>query len=300
MSLIIAKVEGSGCLFISDTKVSINNGDPSVTADGKIRMPPEYGILKIHILTPRICVAFAGDVSLCTNTIQSFIIRKPQTPIGILQHFQNELIKYDSNSAFLLCLADPDKGPFLYRIDKNSMIHGYSFWIGEAKAFSEFQSFFLQPRESGVSTFNHATASFKKLVDKTIVKTVGDFVISAYFNHDYQSFIYEEAAVSSSGFKIRRIKGGVWTALDEGSVMDGACVIASLISNDLGKPAICLFFEKGDVAFLYFPISASNVRVSPVVLSGIDRHTLKRRVKEEYGIELIGMLLQGGRFEFMQ
>lgn len=85
-------------MFLADTKVSVFKGDSSVTADGKIRMPPELGVLKIHILTPYICVAFAGDVLLCAQIIQSFIVEKPQTALGILEHFSNGLAKDNDNS----------------------------------------------------------------------------------------------------------------------------------------------------------------------------------------------------------
>lgn len=40
MSIIIAKIEGNTCLFKSDTKVSILNGDNSVTGDNKLRLKP--------------------------------------------------------------------------------------------------------------------------------------------------------------------------------------------------------------------------------------------------------------------
>ena len=62
MSNIIAKIEEESCLFLSDTRVSILNGDSSVTGDNKLRMNPNEGILKIHIIYPGIGIAFAGNV----------------------------------------------------------------------------------------------------------------------------------------------------------------------------------------------------------------------------------------------
>jgi hypothetical protein len=62
MSIVIAKIENNECVFLSDTKVSIDFGDKTVTGGSKLRLPPEDGVLKIQIVYKNVCICYAGNV----------------------------------------------------------------------------------------------------------------------------------------------------------------------------------------------------------------------------------------------
>ena len=135
MSIIIAKIEEESCLFLSDTRVSILNGDISVTGDNKLRMNPNEGILKIHIIHPGICIAFAGNVGFCEQIIHKICRRFPLELNEILLYLQEGLILEKDNSEFII-------GSYycnnleLYKVNDKQIEKGDSFWIGSKDAFS--------------------------------------------------------------------------------------------------------------------------------------------------------------------
>lgn len=296
MSIIIAKIENNECLFISDTRVSIDNGDKTVTGDNKIRMSPNEGVLKIHILSHKICVAYAGNIKVATKIIHSFIIQKPQKIEEIVSYFQNQLKLENDNSEFILGIVFDNNIPVLYKISLNSIEEGNSFWIGEHKAFNEFQSYFIKSKFTN-SILNNATEAFRQMVHNTELDTIGDFIISSYFNTRFNSFIYDLRAEAFGGFKTIEVKAGESVTLTEGTVEEGAFVVTNLISNNTGCPAICLYFSKGNIGFLYIPISVKNTNVNPHIITGTKTEVIEK-IKQEFEIELIGMEINNGIFKF--
>lgn len=296
MSIIIAKIEGNECVFLSDTKVSIDNGDKTITGGNKIRMSPSDGVLKIHILNPRICVAYAGTVEISAKIINSFIIQKPQSLEEIVAFFQNQLKLENDNSEFILGLILDNNTPILYKINVNNIEQGKSFWIGEHDAFNEFQSYFINS-DTTKSTLYNASESFREMLQNTKIATIGDFIISSYFNTRINSFIYEERAEAFGGYKTLEVKAGENVKLTEGTVSEGAFVVTNLISNHTGCPAVCLFFSKGEIGFLYIPISEQNINVKPKIITG-NKSELIEKIKNEFGIELIGFEINNGSFKF--
>lgn len=297
MSIIIAKIEGDSCYFISDTKVSIDSADKTVTGESKLRLGPEEGVLKVHILTNRICVAFAGTVDICTSLIHSFVSNSPRTMDSILSHFSAGLKKENDNSAFVLGLMFDNKVPSLFKITKEGFEEGKSFWIGEQTAFSEFQELFLNIEDDS-SLIDRTSTAFQKMIEKSSIPTIGDFIISAYFNHKYESFIYEERLAAYSGYEKLHLKKDEVSTFTEGTTEEGAFTVSNLISDRTGKPAICLYFGKGKIGFLYFAISRGNSISRPLVIPNVTRDELNQHVLSNYGINLIGFNMNDGTFKF--
>lgn len=297
MSIIIAKIEGNECVFLSDTKVSIDNGDKTITGGNKIRMSPSDGVLKIHILNPRICVAYAGNVQIAAKIINSFIIQKPQSLEEIVSFYQNQLKLENDNSEFILGIILDNYTPVLYKINRSNIEQGKSFWIGEHEAFNEFQSYFINSSTEN-STLYNASKSFRQMLQNTKIATIGDFIVSSYFNTRYNSFIYEQRAEAFGGYETLEVKAGETAKLTEGTVSEGAFVVTNLVSNQTGYPAICLYFSKGEIGFLYLPISEQNINVKPIIING-NKSELIEKVKSEYSIELIGIEINNGLFKFI-
>lgn len=296
MSIIIAKIENNECVFISDTKVSIDNGDKTVTGGNKIRMSPNEGVLKVHILSHKICIAYAGNVEIATKIIHSFIIQKPQSLEEIVTYFQNQLKLENDTSEFILGIVLDDNIPALYKINSNNIEEGKSFWIGEHKAFDEFQSYFINSNSTN-SILDNATEAFRQLLHNTKIDTIGDFIISSYYNTRFNSFIYDLRSEAFGGYKTIEVKAGESVTLTEGTVEEGAFVVTNLISNNTGYPAICLYFSKGKIGFLYIPISVKNTDVKPLIITGTKTEIIEK-IKQEFGIELMGMEINNGIFKF--
>lgn len=299
MSIVIAKIENNKCLFKSDTKVSINNGDKTVTGDNQLRLPPCDGILKIHILHQSICIAFAGTVEVCSQIIHDLCKIQPHCIDDILSHLQNGLIKENDNSEFIVGTYLSSNKLRLFRVDNQTIEEGTSFWIGVKEAFNEFQSYFLQKntKDSELDWFSHC---FGKMINNSEISTIGDFTIGVYFRKQNKSFVYEEYLESRSGYETIKAKANIETLLSEGTVYEGAFTTSCLISNRTDIPAVCLYFSKGLLGYFYLPISKVNNKVNPIVIANVDIQSLKQIITKEYGIELYGYSYENGHLKVIQ
>jgi hypothetical protein len=298
MSIIIVKKIENTCAFMSDTKVSIDSKDKSVTGNDKLRLPPEEGVLKIHILFQSICIAFAGTVNICTNILHNLCTYKPRDINLILKFLQDGLIQNNDDSAFIASFATPT-GLKLYKVDNKKIEEGESFWIGVKDAFSEFQHSYLKENEYGKLNKNFSRA-FSDMLINTSIPSIGDFVIGAYYNTENSSFIYEEGMEVKGGFGVINAKAKITTALSEGTVNEGAFVVTKLVSHRIDKPAICLYFSKGKLGFLYLPISQVNKDANPVVIKNVSIEEFKDIILKDHEIEVFGFNIDLGKFKFIQ
>lgn len=297
MSIIIAKIEGNSCSFKSDTKVSILNGDKSVTGDDKIRLNPNEGVLKIHIIHPAICVAFAGNIDVCVRIIHNLCRYFPLELNEILNFLKESLFKENDDSEFILSSYYYEKLE-LYKISKQKIEKGNSFWIGVKEAFEEFQTYYND--EEIKNNTNRFSESFKHLINNSKISTIGDFIISSYFRFDHKCFVYEESLFSQSGYGIIHAKENTATILSEGTTSEGSFTVTNLVSDKIMRPAICLYFDKGQLAYLYFPISNLVKKANPIIIKDISLEDLKSKVLKEDGINLIGISLNLGSIRFVR
>lgn len=295
MSIIIAKIEKDECLFRSDTKVSIENGDDSVTGNNRIRLAPEEGVLKIHILNESLCVAFAGNVKICCEIINGIFYKKSNDGKSIIQFIKDKLELLNDDSEFIVAYVKKHFEPRLFKIDKNKVEEGKSFWIGNHEAFNEFQSYFLDNKPS-FSSLDKTVYAFREMIRNSKINSIGDFVIGAYYNKTNTSFLYEEAMESNSGYAVTIVEENVKTTISEGTTEEGAFTVSNIVSNRINKPAICLYFQKGNLGYLYFPISKDNLEARPYVIQNVSLIELKRKVLEKFKIELIGFSMNLGHF----
>jgi hypothetical protein len=298
LSIIIAKKIGDTCVFKSDTKVSIESIDKTVTGNDKLRLPPEEGVLKIHILFPSICIAFAGTVDVCTNILHELCNYQPTDMNVILKFLQDGLIKANDDSAFIASFATQENLK-LFKIDNEKIEEGKSFWIGVKDAFSEFQRYYLNENEDEKLNKEFSFA-FSDMIRDTKIPSIGDFVIGAYYRAVNKSFVYEQGMEVKGGFRVIKAKANVPTVISEGTVNEGAFIVTRLISNRTDKPAVCLYFAKGSLGFLYLPISQINRSANPIVIKNVSLVELKNVVLKDYEIELIGFNMNLGNFKFVQ
>lgn len=298
MSIIIAKIENDSCLFKSDTKVSLINGDKSVTGGNKLRLPPDEGVLKIHIPYSKMCIAFAGTVSICSDIIHNLCKTQPTEALRILQFLQQGLIDCNDDSEFIIGLVIDNK-PQLFKIDNKGIESGETFWIGVKDAFDEFQPIFLEKNDSK-SKLDKLSFAFGEMIKNSKINSIGDFIISASFRKQYDSFVYEEALESQSGYAITKIKERDSKVLSEGTAAEGAFTVSNLISDSTSKQAVCLYFQKGGLAYLFLSISALNISASPIQIKVNQIEDLKKIVSEKYGIELIGFSFKSGHIKYVE
>lgn len=290
MSIIIAKTEGDQCIICSDTKVSIDNGDLSVTGDGKVRLPITDGVLKTHIVAPKINISYAGDVRTATKIVHKLISEKP---INILEFIKNELIKNNNDVDFIVAYH-LDKNPQLYKITKDNIQKGDSFWIGDIFAFSEFQSYYNSP-ENTIKNFNDRFYdSFTELINQTGINTIGNFSISVSFRKEYDYFIYDRKLESYNELHKISLKKGERLLMDEGAPQLGSYMVSNLISKDPNNQAVALFFNHANFGILYIAMSEKWNTSKGISFSNNNLEKFISKVLEQYNIKLTGISFNNG------
>lgn len=297
MSIIIAKIIDNTCVFKSDTKVSVISKDKTVTGDGKLRPLPEEGILKTHIIHPSVCVAFSGSVNTCIDILNQLMQFKIENINFILTFLNQALLKENDDSDFIVAGHMQQLGLRLFKVNKSGIEEGQTFWTGVKEAFNEFQQEFLREHDNKEHNKNFSWA-FTEMLHKSNIPTIGDFEISVFYNKKVNAFIYDYHLESKGGYAITKLEANTWTPISEGTVEEGAYVVTNLISNNILKPAVCTYFSKGKVGFLYFPISKTNKKATPEIINNVTIEELKKRVADKHGINLIGMNIDLGNIKF--
>lgn len=296
MSFVIAKRTNEKCLFIADTKVSIVDKDTTVTGNGKLRMPPEEGILKIHVLSPYLTVAFAGNVLNAQEMIADLVKQKPRNPVEYIHEELNR--NNDCTVGFIIGTIISNQS-FLYKVTKEKIECGNSFWIGEQEAFKEFQAIYnsneFQDKEFALRAFT----SFDELVLNTLVNTVGDFSLAVLFKKEYGYFSYNPQLFSHHGNKREEIEKGVQNKFTEGNSCLGSYIVSNLVSNNPNNQLVILYFQHANYGILFQPISIHSDNIQGKEYRSLTKAELKRVISEEYGVDLIGFEMKDGVFKLI-
>src|SRR5690606_21171652 len=101
--------------------------------------------------------------------------------------------------------------------------------------------------------------AFEKLIAYSSVKTIGDFSINAFYSKENVAFLYEDKITSYRGSDVIKMIKNKAKYLDEGKLEDGSYLLSNLISDNVGKQAVALFFDQINFGLLYVPIKEGNL-----------------------------------------
>lgn len=297
MSLIVAKKHNNGVIqFFSDTKVSIESSDKSVTGGNKLRLSPISGILKTYILSDRIIISFAGEVEKGCEIIKSLLEEKPlDIPNFILNKLEN------NKTDFLIGLnLDEKKNPLLLKIKHEGITEcNKTGWIGDNAAFNEFQEYFNSDKMKEIpSEEQRFSASFADFIEYCKTPSVGDFLIEAVYTPTINAFYYRDRLMSHSGSLVISLKANIPQVLSEGAIPQGSYMVANLVSNNTGKPAVALFFDQANFGILFISKKCFKTNGIGEVFTNLNRSEFLKEVDSRYGIKLMGPSFTNGRFGF--
>src|SRR5688500_18747112 len=130
MSLIVARKSENQLSIVSDTKLIYPNHEVK-----GLKSNPSEGMIKSIIISPDICVSFAGNFDEAENAFKEIQAGESLDKImEILKRF-HKLSNYKTE--FLLCYGQPE--PTIYKFKNNEYGPVTSSWIGDQKAFNRFQ-----------------------------------------------------------------------------------------------------------------------------------------------------------------
>ncbi len=293
MSLIIGKKELSTILFLADTKLTIDILDKTVTGGHKMRVNPLSGILKTYIISSKVCISFAGKVENSIEIIKMCMIDNPNNIPEYLKEKLNQSI--DKNSEFLVGISEISK-TIMYKVNFEKITLGETFWTGNLDGFNEYQSHYHNKKNNNENKFSQSQAAFADLVTYTNVSTVGEFIVETIYDTNQNAFMYCERLMSFRGERVFNVQKGKTVTLDvEGSNAIGSFQVSNLVSKDIDKPAVALFFPLANSGVLFTVDYCLENEGCGKVFTNISVKEFKEQIENEYGILLEGYILNDNR-----
>jgi hypothetical protein len=287
MSFVYSKIINERICIESDSRV--------LTRGTEMR-ESSYGCLKSIILFPQLCISFAGDPDLAENAIQEIYKRKS----GINLPFVLEvLLKYNKNNSnevvFIVCSLQ--KNPELIKVANAQVERNLPVvWIGDKMALEKFIPLYHEKKSVAQNDIEAVRNAFAEVIASGNVNSVGDFHISTitetsitggspFFRYIDKSFAIlnePQSTTITAKEKIEREYTLTW-----GTTEGGSYGVSYFSSVDAYKPAMALYFDKGNYGVLYYP----KHRFEPIVMKDISSLDFLHLVNSNYGIPLKGMRL---------
>ena len=189
---LLDKCIGETVRVYCDTKVSPHRTIGAGVSKELQDQLQKYGFIKSTIICPEFCISYAGnDAFLASKLFHKLYEMKTFFREDVLaEAYRVHLAAKDSSDIeFIICSIEEDS--FYIDCIKDHKIHKDvpSAWIGSFKAFSSFQGYRLNSKESVQS---RTASAFKTVVSGCGDDTVGGFPIAVqYYNYD-KSFEYVE------------------------------------------------------------------------------------------------------------
>lgn len=270
MTLVVGRVLDSGVTLLADSLVTYR--------EARYR-PAPGSVLKIVVLAPDLCVAFAGDVDRAQIAIEGW-----RPTMGIQQSAEHFLRAHRDGG-----LDDPDfiigvhrPTAHLFRIRDGSIERNIlSAWIGNAEAFGELQRRSLERREANPAV--RMESAFHEIVTDQNFQGVGDFVIKCRSSPN--GFWYAPSSGIQFWPEHAMQVGQGWEPISARTAAQGGYAWSLLTPREVGVGAVGLHFQQGRFGCLLFPrYSESAVRVPDV-----DLRDFIVDIKARFGITLWGM-----------
>jgi hypothetical protein len=198
MSLVVAQATEDGPRIVSDTRV----GFPY-----ERRSNFKTGTLKVIVVTRKVAVCFAGDVSICLDGVRGFARRlREREPLDDAVAVFRELTS-DSRRHVEFIVANADADSRLTRVRDGRIERALpAAWIGDQDAFERFQQERHKPIEEpwckvmdqlppGAKAISRLGRAMEAVIDDPAIASVDDFCVRVAtkegdFNYLEQTFVH--------------------------------------------------------------------------------------------------------------
>lgn len=294
MTLVVAQIVENDLFVVGDSRL--------VDMDGTVRSPIN-GTLKIQLLSPELCIAFAGEISL--PVMKELQVLTQQCSGYSQQRVAKEFLALHkrTNNVLDFIIASLSPYPGIYKISEGNCTSDIqAAWIGDIKAFSEYQKQYHQPDHidghgynsdryklwifkvpdhEGVNDeiFSKMCNAMRGVIYDSGITTVGDYLVAvtttqAGFN--YINYLDIDAP-------LRQLSEG-WNTVQFGTAAEGGHAIVALSPANPGIGAFGIHYLQGNFGAFFAP----EISFAPLVFSGVNRNQFIEKIKVSYGIELYG------------
>jgi hypothetical protein len=250
--------------------------DPDATRSGFL-----HAALKIILVRPTLCVAYAGAVGVAVSSIKD-VAREHLDDETASRRLLEAHLKSGQHADFLLASLRP---PALRVIKDGHVQERESGWIGDHDAYAEYQQHYLAERWEPSSNFyasraaeadlNVASRMGSAMYDVVFGAydlsasgdpnagrprggshaTVGEAVVMVVPRAEDGLFKYSEVSRAEASWRNEPLPPGLGAVPpDWGSAERGAFSYSILVPEQPGVGAIGLYFHEGRLGVLYAPL----------------------------------------------
>jgi tetratricopeptide (TPR) repeat protein len=138
MSLVVVRKFENQLSIVSDTKLSYAYHEIK-----NQKTNPSEGVIKTVILRPDVTISFAGEIEAAENALSEISTNTSVEKIIDILKFYHKQSNFKTE--FLLCFASPEVSIYKFKNNQYGIVE--SSWIGDSKAFNEFQSNMMGTRK---------------------------------------------------------------------------------------------------------------------------------------------------------
>lgn len=290
MTLVVGRRSPHGLSILSDSRVT-DPHDP--------RPKPLVGTLKVIVLDPKHCFAFAGAVPFAQDAVEVLFAAQRSAGVTtdlIVEHLLH--VHRESGQATDFLVGSLEGDPRLTKIADGQAQSGLSAaWLGNQDAFAEYQRRFLSAPVDEKVDATDSMAVWKELRERAhgafitmVIDTVsgepsfpdvGDFPVIATSTKEgfcyissVHAFPFNEGAVNPPQ--------GEWIQVPIGGAREGGYAFAVLTPDEVGVCAVGVHFAQGRFGILMCPAVSREV----VFIDGLGHREFIEAVRARYGYDL--------------
>lgn len=282
MTLVIGKIVQGSLRIDSDSKIT----DPNIASN---RNSIFSGLLKTIILHPRLCFSYAGGVDNAQEAIEE-VYKLNELTIDKVKKLLLEINK-TSNYETDFLIGALENQPLLYKISNGEIVpSNQNHWIGDISGLNLFQQNFVPNLKS--TDMKHIievhSKAFEEVISSGSIESIGGFHITVHTTQRGLEYLMK-MSISMGQPTSMTIHGNQSIPIPFGDAKTGAYSCSYLISNNPYQPAVGIHFPMGNFGTLYYPRLTRQI----LILKNVDPFQFAKRVKEDFKIDLTGMVKNG-------
>jgi hypothetical protein len=265
MTLIYAERVGTQVAVWSDTAITNENAS-------HLAVIPD--VLKSIIISHELCVSFSGSVTGCLDVIRSVseqysMNKSLEIVLGILK---NHTGSHSEHSEFLVVFNER-----LVKIKDGNLFEGCaSYWIGDARAASEFLFQRDGMLRQGAEIDQSNSRSFDEVLKNSTFPGVAGIpfqVVRRQNGYTYNLGVVVEMPKS--------IPAGATVKVESRGAAIGGNSYTFVVPREAGKPFVGLYFPPATYGFIYSHLDHDE----PVSIQADTLEAFTQRVEHEYQTE---------------
>lgn len=251
------------------------------------------GLLKCIVVSPTLCVAFAGDIRSAQEAIAPLIGRDDSTRQDLQRHLLGHHQRERQGDRpvdveFLLANSNPNDG--IDRIgDGDIQVGQPSGWIGSREAFGHFQQHMLQTSERSLGSDDERLAdkmdrAIGEVIERGRTLDVGDVWVHTKGNL-IKGFRYWARMESHAHHPVENTTVPT-SMLRSVGVAGGSFSVSLLVPEAAGVAAIALYVAEIQTGALFYP----RFKWDAQVLCHVSCAAFKQMIEERFDLSFRGIL----------